>query len=84
VENFDGDEVEIIHESSTRFVMRKTSNKLFSGMKIPSGIIRAMFESKIMCAKILNPRIKVKLTKLLSDGDPYDEWIVEDVKKRML
>lgn len=83
MEEFDEDKVEIISESSTRFLLRKKSNKLFRGTKIPSGIMRAMFEYKIMCAKILNPKIKVKLTKLLSDGDPYDEWIVEDVANRL-
>jgi hypothetical protein len=82
-EEFDEDEVEIITESPTRYLMRKSSNKLFRYMKIPTSIIRAIFEYKIMCAKILNPRIKVKLTKLLSEGDSYDEWIVEDVLNRL-
>lgn len=83
VENFNEEEVEIVSESARKFVMRKSSNKLFQGIKIPSEVMRAMFEFKIMCAKMLNPRVKVKLTKLLSDGDSCDEWIVEDVKERL-
>ena len=83
VETFNEEKVEVVSESSSKFVMRKTSNKLFQGLKVPSEVIRGMFEFKIMCARMLNARVKVRLTKLLSEGDSCDEWTIEDVKERL-
>jgi hypothetical protein len=74
-----GYRTELIEESPRKVAYRLHPPCLwFPELDIPSSFCRALVTFEEEAAKIVNPRIKIYFTKLMTEGDPYCEIIFEE------
>jgi hypothetical protein len=72
------------HERSPRcVVLARKADRLFEEAPVPAEVHRATFAYVELAAKMLNPRLKVSITQLRAEGDPCDEFVVEEVERRL-
>ena len=75
-----GYKAELIQESPKRVLYRLYPPCIwFPKLDIPASLCRAMATFEEAAAQLVNPKIKITDTKLMTAGDPYCELVFEEV-----
>lgn len=74
-----GYDMEVVELSEKRSSIRYHNCQIFREPSPAAEQIcrRALFRFELKAAELLNPRLKIHFTKLLTSGDPYCEWVCE-------
>ena len=77
-----GYRIDLIKESPKKVIYRLYPPCIwFPKLDIPPSFCRRGFMNfELAAAKIINPKIKVSYTKVMTAGDPYCEVILEEVE----
>ena len=77
-----GYRAELIEESRQKVTYRLYPPCLwFPELDIPPTFCRALGTFEEEAAKIINPKIKIYFTKLMTEGDPYCELVFEEIER---
>ena len=79
--DMEGDSMELTSSSLDEYILRRRTRRLLPLGTVPAEIHRAMFAFTETLAKIMSlHRIKVSLTALMDEGEPYDEIVFKEVR----
>jgi len=79
---FADEELEV-HVDKKRVTIRRAADKLLGNTEAPAAIYHAAFSFQEMLARMTNARVAASVSRLRIEGSDRDEWVFEDVGRRL-